>query len=93
MGALKNLEAIKIRYVLFNYAPSDALMALEIFAEGQGDQYRILSIVESTETSSVGKEGSVIEIIKWNGPYLPGKVIYQLSSDQIYLKKIKMSEK
>lgn len=93
IGAFNHLKVIKIRYVLFHYAPFDALMVREIFAERQGDQYRILSIVGSTETSSVGKEGPVIEIIKWNDAYWPGKIIYQLSPDQIYFKNIKMNEK
>ena len=72
------------------YIPSKVAMVREIFAVRNGQKYRILSLVFSTEVSSVGKDGPVIEILKWKGPYWPGEVIYQLAGDQIhstYLKR------
>lgn len=48
--------------------------------------------MNSTETSTVGKEGPIIEIVKWNVPYRPGKIIYQLALDQIHLVFLKMIE-
>lgn len=95
IGAFKYLKVVRIRYTLFKYLTRDSAMVREVFAERNGDQYRILSLVDSTETSTVGKEGPIIEIVKWNGPYWPGKIIYQLALDQIrvaYLKMIEVSK-
>jgi len=82
--AFKNLKVVETRYTLFWYIPTKVAMVREIFADRNGEQYRILSLVYSTETSSVGKDGPVFEIVKWNGPYWPGKVIYQLTPNQIH---------
>ena len=92
VGAYKNLKVTGVRYTLFKYLRSDSVMVREVFAERKGTQYRILALVDSTETSTVGKEGPIIEIVKWNGPYWPGKVIYQLAIDQIYLAHLKLNE-
>jgi hypothetical protein len=67
-------------------------MVQEIFAERKGDKYRILAPVDSTKTSSVGKVGAVFEIVKWKGPYWPGKVIYQLSPEQIYSEYLRLNQ-
>ncbi len=83
VGAFKYLEAIKARYTLLTPDPESSSMVQEIFAKRKGKLYRILTLVASTETSSVGKNGPVIEIVKWNGPYWPGTIIYQLSPEQI----------
>ncbi len=92
IGAFKYLKVVRVRYTLFKYIPRNSAMVREIFAERKGSQYRILSLVDSTETSTVGKQGPIIEIVKWNGPYWPGKIIYQLALDQIRVAYLKMVE-
>ncbi len=92
VGAFKNLEVISARYTLLNYLPSTVAMVREIFAERNGETYRIVSLVDSTETNTVGKVGPIVEILKWNGPYWPAQVIYQLNYDQVYFAAIQLSE-
>tara|TARA_B100000315_G_scaffold156281_1_gene144822 strand:- start:959 stop:1135 length:177 start_codon:yes stop_codon:yes gene_type:complete len=58
-------------------------MVREVLAARKETEYRIIALVDSTESSSMGKEGPIIEIVKWNGSYWPGKVIYQLAIEQI----------
>lgn len=93
VGAFKNLDVISARYTLLKYLPSSAAMVREIFAEKNGETYRIVSLVDSTETSSVGKVGPIVEILKWNGPYWPAQVIYQLGYDQVYFAAMQLYEK
>jgi len=92
VGAFKNLEVISARYTLLHYLPSNAAMVLEIFAEKNGETYRIVSLVASTETNSVGKVGPIVEILKWNGDYWPAQIIYQLNNDQVYLAAAQLHE-
>jgi|TARA_B100000959_G_scaffold269886_1_gene316120 hypothetical protein len=92
VGAFKNLEVISSRYTLLKYLPLNATMVSEIFAEKNGETYRIISLVDSTETNSVGKVGPIIEILKWNGSYWPAQVIYQLNYDQVYLAVAQLHE-
>ncbi len=83
---------MRVRYVLFKHTPEVVSIVKEIFAVRHGKQYRILSLVASTETNSVGKGGPVFEIVKWNGPYWPGKVIYQLTTDRIYFAYLSLNQ-
>ncbi len=92
IGAYKHLKATKVRYTLFRQIPWTPLMIREIIAERRGEKYRIISLVISTESSSVGNNGPIIEIVKLNGPYWPGKVIYQLTLDQIYYEYQRINE-
>lgn len=92
IGAYQYLKAIKARYTTLKYSRFGSVMVREIFAERKGSQFRIISLVGSTETSSVGKEGQIIEVAKWNGQYWPPEVLYQLTSDQIHLVRMKLNE-
>lgn len=84
IGAYKYLKVTKTRFTLFNYIPKTPVMVQEIFAERKNQTYRLLALVVSSQYSSVGKFGPIIEIVKLHGPYLAGKVIYQLPIDKIY---------
>lgn len=77
---------------MFRHGYKVVSIVKEIFAVRHEKQYRILSLVGSTETSSVGKGGPVFEIVKWNGPYWPSKVIYQLTADQVYFAYLGLDE-
>lgn len=84
IGAYKHLKAVKVRHTLFKYISWSPMMVKEILAERKDKTYRILALVVSTQASSIGKAGPVIEIIELKGPHRPNKVIYQLKLEQIY---------
>ncbi len=83
MISFEKPKVTNVRYVIFNHIKSMPMMVREIFAEDQRGEYRIISLVRSTEKKTVGKVGPVLEILKWNGPYWPGNVLYQLSFREI----------
>ena len=93
VGAYKHFKAVKVRYTLFSELSFSTMMVKEIFAERKGEMYRIIALVVSTKEKTVGKLGPIIEILKWNGPYWPGKIIYQLSRNKINLASSKLNEK
>lgn len=76
IGGYKNFKAIKVRYALFRNIPGFIFMVQEILSERKGEMYRMLSTVISTERSTVGRVGTIIEIVKLNGPYFPAQVIF-----------------
>lgn len=92
IGGYKNFKAINIRHTLFRHLPKNPVMVREIFAERKGKKYRIIALIASTKSKTVGKSGPIIEITKWNGPYWPSKVIYQLTLEQIYLANLRLYE-
>lgn len=92
IGAYKHLQVVEARFTLFRHIPQNPIIVREILAERKGTNYRIITLVTSTKNSSVGRDGPVIEIVKLNGPYWPGKIIYQLSLAQINLAYNKLNE-
>lgn len=90
-GAYKYFEIIKVRHTIFNEIPGTPLMVKEISAERKGQTYRILVVVRSSITSTVGKTGVLIEIAKLNIPYFYGYVLFQLTPDQIMDEYLKLA--
>lgn len=92
VGAFGHINAILVRFTLLRSATVEPVMVREIFAERHGKQYRIISMVDSTETKTVGKVGPIVEVMKWNGPYWPGKILYQLTPEQIQIASEKLAQ-
>ena len=79
MISFEKSKVTSLRYVVFSHIKAMPMMVREIFSEDQRGKYRIISLMSSTEKKTLGKVGPVLEILKWNGPYWPGEVLYQLS--------------
>ena len=84
---INEFKIISVRYARLNYIKTDVSIVKETFAVKNGIKYRVLNLMLSTETSSVGHEGAVIEVSEWNGAYYPAKVIYQVKPHDIYILK------
>ena len=84
---INEFKIISVRYARLNYIKTDVSIVKETFAVKDGIKYRVLNLLLSTETSSVGHEGAVIEVSEWNGDYYPAKVIYQVKPHDIYILK------
>lgn len=92
VGAYQHIKVVSFRHTILKITSTDVSMVREIFGERNGQTYRFVSLVDSTETKTVGKIGPVIEILKWNGPYWPSEVIYQLPIDKVYFAAASMKE-
>ena len=84
---INEFKILSVRYARLNYIKTDVSIVKETFAVKDGIKYRVLNLMLSTETSSVGHEGAVIEVSEWNGDYYPAKVIYQVKPHDIYILK------
>lgn len=93
IGAYKHFNVLKVRHTLLTSPAIDPVMILEISVERKGNEYRILAIVGSSKTKTAGKAGPVIEVLKSQGPYYPGKVIYQLPESKIQTANLKLNNK